>query len=252
MKKVFFLFYYICIASSMLPAQDYAFQSGERIEYSVGYSVIGIYVPAGTAWFTATATEGDIFHLVGEGATNTRYDWIFKVRDRYESFYDAKKMQPLKSIRNVSEGKYKKYEEVIFDSKENTATSKKGVFKVPVDVQDVISAVYRSRNADYSNYKAGDKLIFSLFLGSQIYSMYIKYIGKETVKTKYGNIKAIKLMPLLLKGNVFKGGEDMTVWITDDNNHVPVKIESKLSVGSIKVNLSKYQNLQYPLAFIKD
>ena len=237
MKKVFFLFYYICIASSMLPAQDYAFQSGERIEYSVGYSVIGIYVPAGTAWFTATTTEGDIFHLVGEGATNTRYDWIFKVRDRYESYYDAKKMQPLRSIRNVSEGKYKKYEEVIFDSKENTATSKKGVFKVPVDVQDVISAVYRSRNADYSNYKAGDKLTFSLFLGSQIYSMYIKYIGKETVKTKYGNIKTIKLMPLLLKGNVFKGGEDMVVWITDDNNHVPVKIESKLSVGSIKVNL---------------
>jgi hypothetical protein len=252
MKKALFLLYYIFSASLLAPAQNYAFRAGERIEYSVGYSVIGIYLPAGTAWFTTAKTDTDnVFHFVGEGSTNKRYDWIFKVRDRYESYYDAKKMQPLKSVRNVSEGKYKKYEETVFDHKNNTATNKKGTFKVPPGIQDVISMVYQTRNADFSKYKPGDKITFNMFFGSDIYNMYIKYVGKETVKTKYGNIKTIKLMPLLLKGSVFKGGEDMTVWVTDDNNHIPVKIESKLSVGSIKVNLSNYQNLQHPIAFTK-
>ena len=77
--------------------------------------------------------------------------------------------------------------------------------------------------------------------------MYIKYAGKEIVNTKYGKISTIKLEPLLLKGNTFKGGEDMIVWVTDDNNHIPVKIESKLSVGKIKVDLVQHENLKYPL-----
>lgn len=253
MKQALFLFCYLCITSLLSSAQNYAFKAGERIEYSVGYSVIGVYLSAGSASFTTIKTDtANVFHFVGEGATNKRYDWIFKVRDRYESYYDAKKMLPLKSVRNVSEGKYKRYEETVFDHKGNIAITKKGNFKVPADIQDVISIVYKSRNINFANYKPGDKITFNMFFGTEIYNMYIKYVGRETVKTKYGNIKAIKLMPLLLKGNVFKGGEDMAVWITDDNNHIPIKIESKLSVGSIKVHLSNYQNLQYPLAFSND
>ena len=119
--------------------------------------------------------------------------------------------------------------------------------KVPQNIQDVISAVYCARNLDYTGYKVGDKIPFNMFFGSEVYNIYIRYAGKETVKTKYGNVRTIILKPLLLKGDTFKGGEDMTVWVTDDNNHVPVKIESKLSVGSIKVDLANYQNLRYPL-----
>ena len=229
MKKIVFLFLSIYIFSFCLKAQNYAFQPGERIDYAVGYSVIGIYVNAGSASFTTARTPGnnsEIYHLVGEGATNSKYDWIFKVRDRYESYFDAGTMQPVRSIRSVNEGKYKKYEEVVFDAKNNTATNKKGVHKVPQNIQDVISAVY---------------------CGSEVYNIYIRYAGKETVKTKYGNVRTIILKPLLLKGDTFKGGEGMTVWVTDDNNHVPVKIESKLSVGSIKVDLANYQNLKHPL-----
>jgi len=250
MKKIGFLFLGLYIFFVNAEAQNYAFQAGEKIDYTVGYSVIGIYINAGSATFTtakAPDNKNEIYHLVGEGATNSKYDWIFKVRDRYESYFDAGSMQPVKSIRDVSEGKYKKYEEVVFDAKNNTAISKKGVHKVPQNIQDVISAVYCARNLDYTSYKEGDKIPFNMFFGSEVYNMYIRYAGKETVKTKYGNIKTIKLKPLLLKGDTFKGGEGMTVWVTDDNNHVPVKIESKLSVGSIKVDLSNYQNLKHPL-----
>jgi hypothetical protein len=235
-------------------SQDFAFQPGEKITYSVAYHVVGLYIKAGTATFTTAKTNftnGDVYHLIGEGATNTKYDWIFKVRDRYESYFDAASMQPVKFVRNVNEGKYKKYEEVTFNAQTNTAVTPKGAYKVPANVQDVISSVYYARNINFSKYKKGDKIPFNMFLGSDVYSMYIRYMGKESVKTRYGTFNTIKLQPLLLKGDTFKGGEDMTVWVTDDNNHIPIRIESKLSVGSIKVDLTQYENLKHPLAIVQ-
>ncbi|MFT4024453.1 MAG: DUF3108 domain-containing protein [Flavihumibacter sp.] len=236
--------------ASGLRAQNFSFQPGEKIIFTVYYTVAGIYFNAGTASFSvnrANTSNANIYHLVGVGSTNSKYDWIFKVRDRYESYLNTDNMQPVKFVRNVSEGKYRKYEEVIFNQHNNTATTKKGTYNVPENVQDVISSVYLARNLDYSKYKPGDKITFSMFFGSNVYSMYIKYVGKETVSTNYGKFQTIKLQPLLLKGNAFKGGEDMTVWVTDDSNHLPVRIQSKLTVGSIKVDLSQYENLKYPL-----
>ena len=249
MKKISIIFL-LLYTGFCAKAQSFAFQNGEKITYKVNYTVLGLYVNAGMASFTTARTNenGNIYHLVGEGATNDRYDWIFKVRDRYESYIDADNMQPVKFIRNVNEGKYKKYEEVAFNNSANTVTTKKGTYKVPENIQDVISTVYSMRNLDFSKYNQGDKIPVNMFFGSNIYNMYIKYAGKQTLKTKYGTFKTIVLKPLLLDGNTFKGGENMTVWVTDDGNHIPVRIDSKLSVGSIKVDLETYENLKYPLA----
>jgi len=231
-------------------SHDLPFQAGERIDYTVFYNVIGLYVNAGSASFTTSRTlynDQDVFHVVGEGKTNARYDWIFKVRDRYETFFHATTMKPVKFIRNIHEGGYKKQEEVIFDHQSRKAHTKKGNYDIPTQVQDVVSSMYFARNINYDLYKPGDKIPFSMFLDDEVYNIYIKYEGKETVKTKYGKFRAIKLKPLLLKGNVFKGGEQMTVWVTDDENRIPVRIESPISVGSIKVDLKKHENLKYPL-----
>jgi hypothetical protein len=230
-----------------------AFQPDEKISYTVFYSVIGIYVNAGTASF-ATSSEryqnNDVFHVVGEGKTNPHYDWIFKVRDRYESYFTSNQ-QPIKFIRQVNEGKYKKHEEITFNNETNTAVTNKGVYKVPENVQDVISAMYYARNINFDQYKPGDKIPFNMFLDNKIYNMYIHYEGKEVVKTKYGKFNAIKLKPLLLKGSVFDGGEKMTIWVTDDANHIPVRAESPIVVGSVKIDLMQYENLKYPLAVVR-
>lgn len=231
-------------------AQDFAFKSGEKISYTVFYNVIGLYVNAGTATFSASRVNfqnNDAYHVVGEGVTNSKYDWIFKVRDRYESYFHADNLKPLKFIRNVNEGDYKKYEEVVFDHDKKIAISKKGMIRIPHQVQDVISTLYYARNIDYNNYKPGDKIPFNMFLDDEVYNLYIRYMGKESVKTKYGTFKAIKIKPLLLKGQTFNGGEKMTIWVTDDANHIPVRIESPIVVGSVKVDLMEYQNLKYPL-----
>lgn len=256
MKKLYLLF---TIGAGLLtgplraqaPANPpIAFQPDEKITYTVFYNVVGIYINAGSATFTTSSEKlqnNDVIHVVGEGSTNPNYDWIFKVRDRYESYFNASDMQPVKFIRQVNEGSYKKHEEVSFNHQTHTAITNSGVYKIPENVQDVISIMYFARNLDYSLLQPNDKIPFSMFLDNQVYNMYIRYVGKETVKTRYGKFRAIKLKPLLLKGNIFEGGEKMTIWVSDDSNHIPLRIESPISVGTIKVDLKSHENLKYPV-----
>jgi hypothetical protein len=211
---------------------------------------MGMYVSAGEATFNTSLTTMNnrpVYHVTGDGKTYNFYDNFFKVRDRYESFIDTSTLQPLKFIRNVFEGGYKKYENVTFNKATNTAVTNEGVYKVPSCVQDVLSAIFYARNIDFSKYKPGDKIPFTMFMDKEIFEMYIRYVGKETVKTKYGKFRAIKFKPLLLKGTIFEGGEKMTVWVSDDKNHVPVRIESPITVGSIKVDMISNRNLRHPL-----
>ncbi|MBX9734027.1 MAG: DUF3108 domain-containing protein [Chitinophagaceae bacterium] len=257
MKKLV-LILCICFTSIRLSAGDdfcgirnFAFKDGEQISFNVFYSVIGIYVNAGAATFTVQTEKLNnkpVYHIIGEGTSNSSYDWIFKVRDKYESFIDTATLQPLKFLRDVNEGGYKINESVTFNQQANTATSTKGVIKVPNCIQDVLSAIYYARNIDFTKYQIEDKIPFSMYLDNEIYNLYIKYLGKETIKTKYGKFNAIKFKPLLVKGTLFSGGEKMTVWVSDDANHIPLRIESPIVVGSVKVDMMNYQNLRYPLS----
>src|SRR5690606_5456003 len=104
-----------------------------------------------------------------------------------------------------------------------------------------------ARNVDFSKLKPNDRITFSMFLDNEVYSMYIRYLGRETIKTKYGKFRAIKFKPLLIKGTIFKGGEDMVVWVTDDMNRIPVRVESHIVVDIVKVNKISHENLRYPL-----
>lgn len=227
-----------------------SFNAGEEITMKIYYTTLGMYVGAGEAKFTTSLERfngAPVYHCVGTGKTYSFFDNFFEVRDRYESYIDTTTMLPVKFIRNVSEGNTKIYNNVTFNHNAGTAISTHGLFNVTSCIQDVISSVYYMRNIDFSKYKPGDKIPFDMFLDDEIYHLYLRYIGKEKVKTQYGKFRAIKLKPLLIKGHVFEGGEDMNVWISDDPNHILLRAESPVSVGSIKVDMMGYRNLRYPL-----
>ncbi|MEO7524110.1 MAG: DUF3108 domain-containing protein [Ferruginibacter sp.] len=232
-----------------------AFNAGENVTMVVYYSTLGAYVAAGEAQFTTTLERFNgkpVYHCVGTGKTYPFFDNFFKVRDRYESYIDTASMQPYKFIRNIDEGGYKKYNNVTFNQNEHTAVSTSGVFKISNCMQDVVSAVYYARNIDFNKYKPGDKIPFDMFLDDEIYHLYIRYIGKEKIKTRYGKFSAIKFKPLLVKGTIFEGGEKMNAWVSDDPNHLLLRVESPISVGTIKVDMMGYQNLRYPLTSLKN
>jgi hypothetical protein len=257
MRKAIFGTLLLCISFNLNAGDDFcgirntAFKPGEVLVYKVFYTLAGVYVSAGEASFSVNLERMNnkpVYHIVGDGKTYSFYDNFFKVRDKYESFIDTATLQPYKFIRNVYEGGYKKYENVTFNQATNTAVSTDGITRVPNCVQDVLSSLYYARNIDFSKYKPNDKIPFTMFLDNEVYNLYVRYLGKETIKTKYGKFRAIKFSPLLIKGTIFEGGEKMTVWVTDDANHIPVRVESPISVGSVKVDMMSYRNPRYPLS----
>lgn len=226
------------------------FKNGETVTMKVFYSALGAYVGAGEAVFSTRLERFNgkpVYHFVAEGKTYSFFDNFFKVRDKYESYVDTGTLLPYKFIRNVDEGGHKIYNNVTFNQETNTAVSTNGVFKITDCIQDVVSSMYYARNIDFSKYKPGDKIPFDMYLDDEIYHLYIRYLGREKIKTRYGKFHAFKFKPLLLKGSIFEGGEKMTAWVGDDANRLLLRVETPISVGSIKVDMMGYSGLRYPL-----
>lgn len=227
-----------------------SFRDGEQLTFKVYYNMGMLWVPAGDASFTVKGemlNGKQAYHVTGDGKTLKSYDWFFKVRDRYESYIDMETLLPLKFVRNVNEGGFKIYNNVTFNHSAGKAVSTNGSFNIPKCTQDVLSAIYYARNIDYNKYQPGAKIPFSMFLDDEVYNLYIRYQGKQKITTHYGTFNTIKITPMLIAGTIFKGGEKMSIWVTDDNNHLPVRIDSPILVGSIKVDLIGYSNLKNPL-----
>jgi len=227
-----------------------AYKNGETVKMTVYYSTMGAYIGAGDATFTTTLERFNgkpVYHAVGVGNSYPFFDNFYKVRDRYESYIDTNSLLPVKFIRNVDEGGFKIYNNVTFNQTTNTAVSTNGVFKITDCMQDVVSAMYYARSINFDKLKVGDKIPFDMFLDDEVHHLYLRYMGKEKIKTQYGKFRAIKFKPLLIKGTMFKGGEGMTAWVSDDPNHLLLRVESPIVVGSIKVDMMGYKNLRYPL-----
>jgi hypothetical protein len=187
------------------------------------------------------------YHMVATGKTYGFYDAFFKVRDKFESFVDVNTQLPLVYLRDVWEGDYKKTEHVLFNQTKNIAKSEKRTQTVPKGTHDILSVIYHARTLNYQNAKKGDKFYMHAFIDDSAYKVGVQYQGKETIKTSKGKFRCMKLKPILIVDRIFKSEEDMTMWVTDDANRIPVRIESGISVGSIRVDLSDYSGLKNPL-----
>lgn len=227
-----------------------SFSIGEQVYYKVSYNWNSLWLNAGEVSFKVNEgffNNAPCYHMIGSGSTYKSYDMFYKVRDTYESYVDMKTLKPLRFIRNVNEGGYTINQNVVFKHDVNEAVSGKGTFLIPDCVQDVLSAIYFARNIDFSKYAKNDTIPVTLFLDDELYPVYIRYLGKEVVDTRNGKYSCIKFSPLLIEGTIFKGGEEMQVWVTDDNNKIPVRVESPIIVGSVYAELYKYSGLRNPV-----
>jgi hypothetical protein len=229
--------------------KNQAFKAGEILEYRIHYGLID----AGEARLEIKDRFTNIggrpcYHVVGIGQTKGAFDWFFKVRDRYESYIDRDALIPWVFIRRIDEGGYVKNQDVTFNHYKNTVSSNKMTIPAPEYVQDLVSAFYYARTFDYSSAKPGTIFPLTAYLDDEVFTMNVRYIGKEKIKTRLGTFNCIKFRPMLLSGRVFKDEEDMTVWVSDDDNRIVVRAEAKILVGSIKMDLKGYSGLANPLS----
>ena len=240
--------------------QNNAFQSGEVLNYVITYNWFLVWTDVGAVKFEAKAEKlfnKDLLMLKGTGVSFPFYDWFFEVRDTYTSWVYPRNLLPVYFKRDVNEGGYIIDIKYKFDYQKQVAYSESfktrkplrhDTIPIPKCTYDVISVIYQARNIDFSKAKIDEKIPFTILLDKELHNVYIRYKGKEVKRVRgVGKFNCIKFTGSLVAGDVFKGGEDLTIWVTDDQNHIPVWIESPIIVGTIKARLVGYEGVKHPL-----
>lgn len=229
--------------------ENKAFTYGEKLEFKIYYGLLN----GGVATFEVGNKPIDIngrnsYHIKVKGNSEGLVDVMFKVRDEFESFVDEDAIIPWKATKNIKEGKYRDTDFILFDHKNGIANSgRKGKIEIEQQTQDVVSALYFARTTNMTNAKVGDVFPMNFYLDGKNYQLRFKFIGRENLKTNAGTFKTLLVKPQLLEGRVFKDSEALTLWVTDDDNHLPIRVESELFVGSIKADLVKFSGIKNPL-----
>ncbi|NPA46078.1 MAG: DUF3108 domain-containing protein [Chlorobi bacterium] len=232
-----------------------AYKDGEFLKYKIHY----FFFNAGYASIKLEKTTWQgkpVYHAYGKGRTSVFSSLVMDVDDIYESYFDEQN-RPLRFIRHIREGNYHKFVELLFHHNKNMVqvidklNNTVQRFYVPTGIQDMLSAYYALRNIDTSKLKKGDYIKQDLFFDNEVYHFKMKILGRQILNTKFGKIRTLVLRPYVQSGRVFKEEESLTVWVSDDQNKIPLRIKAKLLVGSIKADLIEYKNLKYPLAIVK-
>ena len=249
MKKTLILIFFISI---LCFGQDQSpYKNGEWLNFKLSYSG---WIKAGKASLTLKEDKlNELYHVKAIGKTTGPIKWFFKVEDYYQSYFSNKTRLPKKFIRKINEGGHTKNLTIDFDQTTNKAIvnniKKNSVkeFVTKPNVHDMLSVFYFLRN-NYSldQIKKSKDLSVDMFFDSENYEFKMKFLGIETINTKFGKIKCIKLRPFVQSGRVFKEKESLTLWISADKNKIPIRIKADLVVGSIRVDLDAFSGLNHP------
>lgn len=240
--------------------QNNIFLPGETIYYEVAYNWGMLWVNAGEVYFkadTITFNDQPAYAFDSFGRSYSFYDWIFKVRDRFQSRATRDHLKPLWFKRETYEGGFEvnnQYdfledpERIIMQLEHSDKPKTIDTLEMPSETFDVLTAIYHARTINFDTLQAGEKVPVHFIIDGEFYELFIRYQGKEVKKNRDGkSYSCIKFSALLVEGTIFEGGEDLVVWVTDDENKIPIMAEAKILVGSIKAYLTGYENLKQEL-----
>ncbi len=224
-----------------------AFKVGEKLTFAVRYG----FVTAGIATMaiprTTRISGRNVYEITFDVNSVPSFDWIYKVRDHYETFLDETGLFPWRFEQHIREGHYGRDFSAFFDQRNGRAKTSGGEYKIPKYVNDIVSAFYYARTLNFSNMKKGDFIHLRNFYKDTTYNLEVEYLGKQTVTVTAGTFKCFVVEPIIKKGGLFKSEGSILVWLTDDELKIPVKVQTKILIGSIDADLIKYEGLAGPL-----
>src|SRR3970040_2377462 len=223
--------------------ENKAFKEGEKLTFDIKYG----FVTAGIAVLQVQKIKRisgrNAFYITFIVNSVPSFDWIYKVRDRYETYLDVEGLFPWRFEQHIREGSFSRDFSAFFDHRKGIAKTSKGQFDVPLYVNDILSAFYIARTFDYSEMKTGDIIPMKNFYKDKVYDLDVKYLGKDRINVDAGTFDCIVVEPLVQEGGLFKSEGSIVIWLTDDDLKIPVKVKTKVVVGSIDAELTKYEGL---------
>ncbi|MCK9219902.1 MAG: DUF3108 domain-containing protein [Bacteroidales bacterium] len=263
MKKLVIIFSFSLFVTAIQGQCNFiqgVFGDGEEISYTVSYNWGPVWVDAGLVKFSVTNEvykNKDVWHLKASGKTFTSYDLFFKVHDYYDSWVDRTTFTPIDFKRHIFEGGYTllntlnfepQNKRVISNTKTNDNPQRKDTFSIKYCSFDMLSAIYYVRSLDFSNIQKDIIKNIPVLIDDGYYGIIVRTIGKETVENTDGKkYRCIKFAAKMVQGTIFRGDEDVLVWVTDDDNRIPIYIEAKILVGTIKAYLREAKGVSHPM-----
>lgn len=228
-----------------IPYVNTAFNAGEKLFYKIRYGLI----KGGEASLTIDVIPvGNtyLFHIKALAQTTGVVGSMVTIRDIYESYVDIHSGLPVKSIRNILEHHYTSYNEVLFFRDENYVKSlKSGKHDAPPDILDILSAFYFARRHLFSNDLKKEEVIkMKTFFDDRFFDINIKYKNTEKIRSKFGKINCYRFVPATTLNGTFKKENQLQIWVTADENYIPVKIRVKLPIGSLKCDLIGFEGIK--------
>lgn len=251
-----------CIPVKSLAEDKLAYQGGEKLDFVIHYKWGGINSDVAKAYVKLDTTSLNgvpVFHCSVSGRTARFYDMFFKVREEFQSWFTRDGIVPMKFYRDSREGGYysvNRYEYVWEPDGEKhiraeLETSRKPAYteELPLSgcTYDLPSLFYMARNMNFSKVKPNVKYPMTFAIDDDIFNVYFIWLGREKKYIKgIGTVRTMKFAAKLIAGDVFGSGQDMFVWISEDENRLPVYFEAPLRVGTASGRLTGWKNLKHP------
>jgi hypothetical protein len=220
-----------------------AFSTGERLVFDVGYG----FITAGEAIMSVpqydTVAGNQCFKVMFQVNSTPTFSWFYEVRDRYETYLDVEGIFPWRFEQHIKEGKYRRDFSAQFDQVNHLAKTSEGEFTIPPYVHDIVSAFYFARTLDFSKMRIGEKIHFQNFYKDSTYKLDVKFLGRQQIEVSAGTFNCLIVEPLAQEGGLFKSEGRALLWLSDDERKIPVKVSTKVVIGSIEAELREYSGI---------
>lgn len=246
-----YLFFVFLLACTLLVARPY--QENEKLYFNINYGVI----TAGEATLEVIPSHYNsipCFMFKSTARTKPFFDSVFTVRDELKSTWDTQRQISLIFEKSSREGGYRGYNVQYAFPEKSTLLHRQYSFKknkytehsfaLQPNAQDPLSAFYLVRSMDL---KPGDETTVMICVDKKDFPAPVKVLRRETLDSIFGPLPCLVLEPVLTNVGVFQSTGRIFIWVTDDQYKIPLKLQSKVSIGSFKAVLVNAENVPYAI-----
>ncbi|OEK06287.1 DUF3108 domain-containing protein [Roseivirga misakiensis] len=257
------VFFQLGFSQSYQLTEDMPFKAGEFLEMkaSIGF-IKAAEVSFNVSNIIYSVNDHPTWKIDINAKTSGMFDLFSPVRDNWGTYYDTTKLIPQRFYRYIREGRFRKNEILYFDHdkdsvlvtklhKETKKLEKREEYAIPHNVQDMVTGYYYLRSIDFDKLNVGDIITVNTFFDEKEQPFRVKFTGREVIKTKFGKVKSVVLVPIIEKDSLFEEDNTLKVWLSDDLNKIPLKFQAKIYVGYLRVELKKAKNLKHPMAVVQ-